>query len=461
MKATIKYIAGLLVAASTLTACNDNFELPPVIYPFDDLNVNATVQQVKAHYWSQERNYVNTVGTLQDMGLAGDATAADEHVIIKGRIVSDMTSGNIYNSIVIQDGEYALNIAVRTNRLTRTYAYGQEIMLDATGLKIGGYNGLMQIGAEGTYNNAPSMTFMESTDFEGHSALIGSPDPDKVEIPVVNMADIIAAKNSAEGLQKWQSRLVRFDNVTFDTPGQPLATDQNTNRTFRDAAGNTMIVRTSSYASFKATPVPAGTGSVVGILSYYGSDWQILLNGTDGLIGFTGAPDIPDTPGEAVTTLNQNFDASTDIPAGWTQKQVAGNKDWFVKTFNSNNYASMTGYQGTAPFDSWLMSPAVDIEKCQSKTLTFDTQVNGYGSKTTVFEVYVLDNADPDKATVKTKLSPTLATAPESGYSEWAQSGALDLSAFKGIVYIAFRYYATQDANYATWRVDNVKLNAQ
>lgn len=91
--------------------------------------------------------------------------------------------------------------------------------------------------------------------------------------------------------------------------------------------------------------------------------------------------------------------------------------------------------------------------------LTFDTQVNGYGSTTTTIECLVLDGPDP-KTAKATKLNAAFATAPASGYSDWTASGSLDLSAFSGTIYIAFRYAATTDANYATWCVDNVKLNA-
>jgi len=84
----------------------------------------------------------------------------------------------------------------------------------------------------------------------------------------------------------------------------------------------------------------------------------------------------------------------------------------------------MTGYKGTQPpFDAWLISPPLDIKNAASKSLTFNSQVNGYGSTTTVFEVYVLDSNDPTQATVKAKLNPTLAKAPASGYSGWVESG--------------------------------------
>lgn len=168
--------------------------------------------------------------------------------------------------------------------------------------------------------------------------------------------------------------------------------------------------------------------------------------------------------GDVVTSLDENFDASTDIPAGWFQKQAAGDKAWYVRNFSENNYITMSGYNGTAPFDQWLLSPVIDMDKVSNKTLTFDTQVNGYGATTTTLKVYIV--TDPANLATATELKATFATAPAAGadgktkYSEWVKSGNVDLAKYKGKVYIAFRYQASKDANYATWCVDNVKLNA-
>lgn len=167
------------------------------------------------------------------------------------------------------------------------------------------------------------------------------------------------------------------------------------------------------------------------------------------------APVKPDV--EPVSSIDEKF--ATAIPSTWSQVQIAGNKTWYQREFDGTTYASMTGYNGTAPFDQWLVTPPVDMSKVAEKVLSFRTQVNGYGSTTSKFEVYVMTQADT-KGT-NTKLNPVIATAPESGYSSWAASGNLDLSAFSGIVYIGFRYAATQDANYATWCVTDVKLGSK
>ncbi len=154
-----------------------------------------------------------------------------------------------------------------------------------------------------------------------------------------------------------------------------------------------------------------------------------------------------------VTSLSEDF---ATIPSNWSN---IGSKPFYSTSYQNDTYAAMTGYKGTAPFDQWLISPAIDIEKCAEKVLTFNSQVNGYGSTTTTFKAYVLTSNDPATAT-KTELKAKWATAPESGYSGWVESGNLDLSSYKGQIYIGFNYVATEDANYATWCVTKVRLNA-
>ena len=156
---------------------------------------------------------------------------------------------------------------------------------------------------------------------------------------------------------------------------------------------------------------------------------------------------------DPVTELYEVFNGS--IPATW--KNV-GSKAFYATEFDGQSYAAMTGYKGTPPFDQWLISPAVNIDGASDKTLNFDSQVNGYGSTTTTFKAYVLTSDDPSTAT-KTELTANWASAPASGYSGWVNSGDIDLSSYSGVIYIGFNYVASEDANYATWCVTNVRIN--
>ena len=170
----------------------------------------------------------------------------------------------------------------------------------------------------------------------------------------------------------------------------------------------------------------------------------------------------------AVNLIDQNFESynpGTDgyvdladsnlLGDGWTSVTASGNKNWSMRAFSGNVYATFSGYKGKAPFDAWLITPLVDFDKMATKVMSFDTQVNGYGSTKSKFEVYVMTSNNPAEAKL-TKLDCNIATAPASGYSSWEKSGDVDLSKFSGKLYIGFRYTAGTDANYATWCFDNL-----
>lgn len=221
-----------------------------------------------------------------------------------------------------------------------------------------------------------------------------------------------------------------------------------------------LVSKTDIRAALNLKDNPGNLGKTLNItgqlIKYFGvpgvkAPTAYTLDGQGG-----GGGDTPST--DPVTALDETFDGGS-IPANWSQVQVAGNKAWYVTSYQSNYYAAMTGYKGTAPFDQWLLTPAIDMSKVTDKTFSFDTQVNGYGSTTTELEVYVLTSKDVNGA--KTKLNPTLATAPASGYSSWVASGEIDLSSQNGVIYIGFRYTASEEANFATWCVDNVKLGKE
>ena len=120
----------------------------------------------------------------------------------------------------------------------------------------------------------------------------------------------------------------------------------------------------------------------------------------------------------------------------------------------------MTGYNGKEPpFDTWLITPPLDIKNAASKSLSFSTETRSYGSTKTVFEVYILNSLNPETATVKVKLNPILAKAPNTTgtWSSWTPSGDVDLSQWAdGVYYIGFHYYAAQDSEYDTWGIDKV-----
>ena len=183
--------------------------------------------------------------------------------------------------------------------------------------------------------------------------------------------------------------------------------------------------------------------------------------GVAGITGNSGSTDEFVLPfPRPVSELNETFDNA--LPTNWTEVVVSGDKKWYKADFNGDGYAAMTGYNGKQPpFDTWFITPALDIQNAAGKGFSFTSETRSYGSTKTVFEVYLLNSLDPATATVKQKLNPILAKAPNSTgtWSAWTPSGELDLSEWAdGIYYIAFHYFADTDSEYDTWAIDNVKF---
>ena len=183
--------------------------------------------------------------------------------------------------------------------------------------------------------------------------------------------------------------------------------------------------------------------------------------GAAGITGNSGATDEFVLPfPRPVSELNETFDNA--LPTNWTEVVISGDKKWYKADFNGDGYAAMTGYNGKQPpFDTWFITPALDIQNAAGKGFSFTSETRSYGSTKTVFEVYLLNSLDPATATVKQKLNPILAKAPNSTgtWSAWTSSGELDLSEWAdGVYYIAFHYFADTDSEYDTWAIDNVKF---
>jgi hypothetical protein len=183
--------------------------------------------------------------------------------------------------------------------------------------------------------------------------------------------------------------------------------------------------------------------------------------GVAGITGNSGTTDEFALPfPRPVSELNETFDNA--LPTNWTEVVISGDKKWYKADFNGDGYAAMTGYNGKQPpFDTWFITPALDIQNAAGKGFSFTSETRSYGSTKTVFEVYLLNSLDPATATVKQKLNPILAKAPNStgSWSSWTSSGELDLSEWAdGIYYIAFHYFADTDSEYDTWAIDNVKF---
>lgn len=421
----------------------------PVTDPEPLPEPNMTILQLKEKYWSTDRNYVKVIENLEENTPA----------IIEGIVVSDDQSGNVYKNLVLRDGTAALTVALNSSSIYSIFPYGQKVRVNVSDLKIGGYNGLMQIGDESTYNGAPSMTFMELGEFRTHSELEGEANPKDVVPVEVTIPELIAAKATTEGIQKWQSQLIILKGVHFKDAGQPFVEGSSaTSRDLLDAAGNSLIVRTSAYASFKSSLLPVGTGNVTAILSWYGTDWQLILNSSSDCAGFDGVPvgggnDTPTPSGD--TLFEETF--KNDVGTFTIDNVNVADPLTYVWNHDSYGYMKASAYKdGTSyPSEAWLVSPEIDLTGATGCALAFDHCVNKFPDLEFAKKSSTLWVRESG-AQAWTELS--IPTYSDNNSWTFVASGAIDLSAYNGKkIQLGFKY-TSESGKSGTWEVKNVKV---
>lgn len=346
----------LVAGAATMTGCDDDFDRPPVIVPEATIEANTTILELKEKYWQ---------GTTTDFKTTIGTTDSGEHVIIGGRIVSSDEDCNIYQRIAIEDGTSSIFVRIYASKLFESYHYGQEVRIDVTGLLIGTYRGLMMIGVE--YNG--SVGGMDLDVFKQRAQVNGLPDKAAIPQYVTTISDIKSYLTDQTQLMTWQTRLITLENVQFvgggsEMFGTPGAANYTT-RQLKDAEGNTLDISTSNNVrcTFVDLLMPTGTGTVNAILSYYGSNWQLVFsNPLTDCTGFTwvDTPEKPDVPADG-----GDGSAETPFTVQAVQAGAAGTGKWvtgYIVGFIPDKYydQAVFGTEG-AINTNILLAPAADV----------------------------------------------------------------------------------------------------
>lgn len=425
-------ISALILVVFMSGCINEEFDKPPVLVPKVSFPSNISIADLKSTY------------TGTGVNLIGDSliTAADTIInpVIQGIVVANDESGNLYKTMIIRDASGGIELKLDKTGLYNEYRVGQRIFIKCKGLYLGNYGGLVQLGYiyQGSIGRIPQIMI------PNHLFRDSLPGP--APVPQVKTISGLSAADL--------STLVRFDAMHFDDAdvGQEFAPQlaDATNRTLLDASDLPILVRSSKYANFASNPVPAGNGSVVGVLSIYNGDYQLYIRDTKDLINFD--------PSAGGNVLLQ--DAFSTAPTGWISFSVASNKDWAHDATNLCMKAN--GYGGDVASDDWLISPAVNLTGNNNYILNFKTWTrytdNGYPFPVEAFiSTDYIGSGNPMPAT----WTPLSATFPAAHSQAWTSSGDISLNAYANqVVYIAFRYRSsgTSSSTSSEWRLDNFKL---
>lgn len=371
--------------------------------------------------------------------------------IIEAYVTSSDKAGNFFKSMSVQtlDGKYAFSIPVDNDSYFIDFEPGRKVYVKLQNLYTNVYNSSMIVGA--LYVNpatgAVSVGRLNSTAVK--KSIIRS-------CTVVNEEDLVqhlsvAATKSDSNINK----LIELSGVQFaeDAVGRTYYDSTNdlggsTNHLLVDADGNSIIFRTSSFAAYALKTVPNKSGTIRGVLTKFGSDYQFIARSED---------DIKLTNDRVSPLFEESF--TSNFP-NWVKYSVTGAQVWSLDTTfgNPGSCAKMSGFATTnVANEDWLISPAIDLTTKTSASLSFDSATKFAG--------------DPIQALISTNYTgsgnPTTATwtavtgtlSPSTGSYVWTGSGAIDITAIGAghKIYVAFKYTSSNTAA-ATWEIDNVKV---
>lgn len=221
---------------------------------------------------------VGSVRTLSVQSLKerciGSSVRLAEDVNIRGTVVANDIYGEFEKALILEDETGGIEILVDLTDLAEGYELGSRLIVLCNGLSLGDYGGKIQLGApsEGTYAVARIPADRLARHLRRDSGNV------RRRIPLTLGFHELAFRHI--------SRYVRFDGVRFATEehGLPFC-DRDaqtgdllpTDRHLVDAGYDTLRVRTLPGCEYANEPLPAGRGSVNGILDYFNGTYQLRI----------------------------------------------------------------------------------------------------------------------------------------------------------------------------------------
>ncbi|MNE23440.1 hypothetical protein D3C80_1166940 [compost metagenome] len=226
-----------------------------------------------------------------------------------------------------------------------------------------------------------------------------------------------------------------------------------------DKFGNQMIFRTSSFADFANNLVPDGSGTVKGVLTKFGSDYQLVARFEKDVM-MTGTRAVPFFAEDFQSVENNT---KLNLP-NWSNMVQKGTKFWIGTVYSGNGYAEFntTGTKVVSNI-AWLISPKIDMDTHTNEVLTFRTAQHhlDVDSPLNSLQVYISSDFDGLNIAAATwiPLTPNLPNQ-STPWHQFVGSGGIDLSSYTGKINIAFKYTGSGKnlALDGAFQVDDVQI---
>ena len=427
-------------------SCSHEVDAPKLACTQPDFKVTKTVEKV-----------YELSGTTAKQYLYDD--------VLEAYVVSSDEEGNFFKTISLQTKASeripAIGFAVPVDASNTyiEYRVGNKVYVKLKNQFTDLYYGGLRIGSL-YVSNSGDPTIGRVSQNEVKSVLNAS-CTNADESQLVESLSIEKALNDSK-----LNTLIELNDVQFTESaiGRHYFEESNnvggsTNWNLRDKTGNQIIFRTSSYAKFADHFVPEGSGKVRGVLTKFGTDYQLMVRSESDVV-LNGKRNVP-LFAEDFQSVKNNVNFA--LP-GWSNIVEKATKLWKSMLYAGNGYAEFNTTSTTAAENiAWLVSPKIDLTEYKNTVLSFrsaqhDLKVD---SPLNALEVYVSTNFDGSNISKAkwTKLEAKVASL-STPTREFISSGGIDLSAYSGKINIAFKYIGSgKDKTLnGAFMVDDVKI---
>ena len=251
-----------------------------------------------------------SASTIASVLALGNGATITANTFVEGVVISNMDLNNLTSKkgMYIQDETAGLQLFLAANH---EFKFGDKVKVDLSGAKVGAYSGAVQISglaldkiakiSSGNTVTPKTVTIDDFLDnkYEGQYVAI-------------------------EGVQVAESDLAK----TF------VMGSAHTSIKMENADGKNFVVFSSKYATYGATAVPQGSGTIKGISSINNGNMQIIFAQNSDYAGLTGErfgqgttePE-PEQPGTPVTANRADFETFPE-KYGQYNKEFTSTAGW-------------------------------------------------------------------------------------------------------------------------------------
>ncbi len=402
---------------------------------FEGLDVDDTQDGLGVEWWTETIDISGYTDVAISIDVAFAATGYEATDYLIGTYVLDGGAAVEFGNVTDPESSY-------TTTFTASNLSGSTLV----------------IYMEASCNSGSEYIWFDDVTVTGTST--GGPDPEPSNHPASFTATndgwdtVVLSWDNNDGTVPADGYLIKcsttgYGDITNPIDGTPVADD--TDMTDGEGAVNVMHGRNG----YTWTGLADGVTYYYAIYAYTNSGTDIDYNTTYGLTN-------PRPTAQATTDSEPDVINSEDFESAslgnWTAYSVTGDQVWYAASYAGNYYAYANGYSGGAlDNEDWLISPALDFDSYTDETLDFiSASSEGYSGD----DLYVMISNTYDGTSDPTGFAWTDLSSQcsfSAGGWAWTNSGTIDLSAFSGTVYVAFKYVSTTSAAHR-WEIDDINI---